>query len=100
MKDRLVDELIGKILKLPGIISSMQKDVKAKNPLEIDVILGVPVRKARELGVPIPVLEVIYALVAGLLIRLLAKIAEYTAFVLVHSTNVPSVIWERLPKRT
>ncbi len=65
MKDGLVDELIGKILKLPGIISSMQKDVKAKNPLEIDVILGVPVRKARELGVPIPVLEVIYALVAG-----------------------------------
>jgi ketopantoate reductase len=65
MKDGLVDELIGKILKLPGIISSMQKDVKAKNPLEIDVILGVPVRKARELGVPVPILEVIYTLVAG-----------------------------------
>ena len=65
MKDGLVDEQIGKILALPGVITSMQKDIKARNPLEIDVILGVPVRKARELGVPIPTLEVIYTLVAA-----------------------------------
>ena len=65
LKDGLVDALMGKILALPDIITSMQKDVKAKNPLEIDVILGVPVRKARELGVPIPTLEVIYALVTA-----------------------------------
>jgi 2-dehydropantoate 2-reductase len=65
LKDGLVDEMIVKILALPEVITSMQKDVKAKNPLEIDVILGVPVRKARELGVPIPTLEVIYTLVAA-----------------------------------
>jgi 2-dehydropantoate 2-reductase len=65
LKEGLVDELFVRILALPGIITSTQKDVKAKNPLEIDVILGVPVRKARELGVPIPTLEVIYTLVAA-----------------------------------
>lgn len=66
LRDGLVDEMIEKILGLPPIISSMQKDVKAKNPLETDVILGVPVRKARELSVPIPILEVIYTLVEGI----------------------------------
>jgi ketopantoate reductase len=65
LKEGLVDELFVRILALPGIITSTQNDVKAKNPLEIDVILGVPVRKARELGVPIPTLEVIYTLVAA-----------------------------------
>lgn len=65
MRDGLVDELFTKILALPGVYTSMQKDVVARNPLEIDVILGVPVRKARELGVKIPVLEVIYTLVTA-----------------------------------
>lgn len=65
MRDGLVDELFTKILALPGVYTSMQKDAVARNPLEIDVILGVPVRKARELGVPIPTLEVIYTLVAA-----------------------------------
>ncbi len=65
MRDELVDELFTKILELPGVYTSMQKDVAAKNPLEIEVILGVPVKKARKLGVNIPVLEVIYTLVAA-----------------------------------
>jgi 2-dehydropantoate 2-reductase len=65
MRDELVDELFMKIMALPGVYTSMQKDVAAKNPLEIEVILGVPVKKARELGVDIPVLEVIYTLVAA-----------------------------------
>jgi ketopantoate reductase len=65
MRDGLVDELFVRIMGLPGVISSMQKDVKARNPLEIEVILGTPLKKARELGVQIPVLEVVYALVAG-----------------------------------
>lgn len=61
----LVDQLINKILAMPGIGSSMQADAKAGRPLEVDVILGVPVKKGRELGVPIPTLEVIYALVTA-----------------------------------
>jgi ketopantoate reductase len=65
MRDALVDELFTKIMALPGLYTSMQKDVAAKNPLETEVILGVPVKKAREMGVDIPVLEVIYTLVAG-----------------------------------
>lgn len=65
MREGLVDELFTKILALPGVYTSMQKDVAARNPLELEVILGVPVRKARELGVKIPVLEVIYTLVAA-----------------------------------
>ncbi|PMD21605.1 2-dehydropantoate 2-reductase [Hyaloscypha hepaticicola] len=65
MRDELVDELFTKIMALPGVYTSMQKDVAAKNPLEIEVILGVPVKKARELGVDIPVLEVIHTLVAA-----------------------------------
>lgn len=65
MRDGLVDELFTKILALPGVYTSMQKDVVARNPLEIEVILGVPVKKARELGVKIPVLEVIYTLVVA-----------------------------------
>ena len=44
--------------------TGLQKDVAAKTPLDIEVILGVPVKKARELGY-IPVLEVIYTLVAA-----------------------------------
>ena len=63
MREGLVEELFVKILALPGVYTSMQKDVVARNPLEIDVILGVPVTKARELGVKTPVLEVIYTLV-------------------------------------
>ncbi|KAN0099650.1 2-dehydropantoate 2-reductase [Hyaloscypha variabilis] len=63
VREGLVEELFVKILALPGVYTSMQKDVVARNPLEIDVILGVPVTKARELGVKTPVLEVIYTLV-------------------------------------
>lgn len=65
LKYELIDELIGKILAMPGIGSSMQVDCKNKKPLEVDVILGVPVRKGRELGVQIPALEVIYTLTVG-----------------------------------
>jgi len=65
VRDGLVDELIERILGLGKIVTSMQKDRENHRPLELDVILGVPVRKARELGVKTPVLECIYALVKG-----------------------------------
>jgi ketopantoate reductase len=65
MRDKLVDEHFTKIVALPGVYTSIQKDVAAETPLEIEVIWGVPVKKARELGFEIPVLEVIYTLVAA-----------------------------------
>lgn len=63
--DGLVDRHMDKILGMPGTITSMQTDMKNGTPLELDVILGVPVRKGRELGVSIPTLETIYVLLVG-----------------------------------
>ncbi|GAB7353836.1 hypothetical protein MBLNU459_g4205t1 [Dothideomycetes sp. NU459] len=62
LKDTLIDELIQKILALPGTGSSMQTDAKEGRPLEVDVILGTPMRKARELEMDVPVLAAIYAM--------------------------------------
>ncbi|KAK5952778.1 hypothetical protein OHC33_006371 [Knufia fluminis] len=66
----LIDRLINKILAMPGIGSSMQTDAKNGRPLELDVILGTPVRKGRELGVSIPTVETIYVLLLGVNRRL------------------------------
>lgn len=40
----------------------MQQDAKAGRPLEVDVILGYPVQKAREFGMDTPVLDTVFAL--------------------------------------
>ena len=66
----LIDRLIDKILAMPGIGSSMQTDCKNGRPLELDVILGTPVKKGRELGVNIPTVEAIYTLLLGVNRRL------------------------------
>lgn len=58
----LVDTLMAKILSMPGIGSSMQNDARAGRPLEVDVILGYPMQKAREMGMDVPVLSMVYAL--------------------------------------
>lgn len=58
----LVDELIERILAMPGIGSSMQTDAKAGRKLELEVILGVPLRRAREHKIDAPTLASIYAL--------------------------------------
>ena len=71
LEDKLIDHLINKILAMPPIGSSMQNDYKAGRPLEVDIILGTPFRKGKELGVPIPTLEVIYAILTGVNLRLL-----------------------------
>ncbi|KAJ2762052.1 hypothetical protein H4S06_000875 [Coemansia sp. BCRC 34490] len=44
------------------VVPSMLMDFWAKRPLEHEVILGRPVRIARDLGVPVPYLEAVYAL--------------------------------------
>ena len=58
----LADTLVDKILAMPGIFSSMHGDSKAGNPLEVDVILGYPMKKAKEFGMDTPTLSTIYAL--------------------------------------
>ena len=70
----LVDELMKKINAMPGIGSSMQTDCKSGRPLEVDVILGFPVRKAREFGMETPILDVVYALVVAVDVRLRASL--------------------------
>lgn len=71
IESTLIDQLINKILAMPPIGSSMQNDYKAGKPMEVDIILGYPVKKARELGIPAPTLETIYLLLTGVNRRLL-----------------------------
>ena len=66
----LIDQLIDKILSMPPIGSSMRTDCENGKPMEVDVILGTPVRKAKELGVQVPTLETIYVILTGVNERL------------------------------
>lgn len=70
----LVDQLMVKINSIPGIGSSMQTDYKNGRPMEIDVILGFPLKKAREFGMETPVLETIHALLRALDFRAQSKL--------------------------
>ncbi|KAJ9293517.1 hypothetical protein DTO271G3_7782 [Paecilomyces variotii] len=67
----LVDTLIEKIMAMPGIGSSMQTDYKNGKPMEVDVILGTPVKKARELGIDVPTVETLYVILTAVNGRLL-----------------------------
>ena len=62
---KLADDLVDKILAMPGIYSSMHTDMKEGRPLEVEVILGHPMQKAVEFGIDVPVLSTIYALVTA-----------------------------------
>jgi 2-dehydropantoate 2-reductase len=70
----LVDRLMAKINAMPGIGSSMQTDCKNGRPMEIDVILGFPLLKAREFGMDTPVLETIHAALRAVDFRLRTKL--------------------------
>lgn len=74
LTDELPDQLIGKIKAMPGIGSSMQTDCKNGRPMEVDVILGFPVRKSRELGIPAPYLESLYVILCAIDGRLRAAL--------------------------
>lgn len=62
----LIDRLIGKILTMPPIGSSMRTDYEAHRPMEVDVILGYPIRKAKEFGIDAPTAETLYLLLAAI----------------------------------
>ena len=63
LPDDLVERLFEKIGGMGGIYSSMYVDARAGRAMEVDVILGFPVRKAGELGVSVPTLRAVYAMV-------------------------------------
>jgi 2-dehydropantoate 2-reductase len=50
---------------------SMQVDVEKGNPMELEAILGNPIRIAKSLGVQVPLLSLIYHLLRGVQFRLL-----------------------------
>ncbi|CAN6629662.1 hypothetical protein TRVA0_012S01420 [Trichomonascus vanleenenianus] len=50
---------------------SMMVDVEKGNPIELEVILGNPLRIAKELGVETPILQTVYYLLKGVQFRLL-----------------------------
>ncbi|KAI0114419.1 2-dehydropantoate 2-reductase [Nemania sp. FL0031] len=66
LEHSLVDHMIDKILGMPTIGSSMQVDAKNERPMEVEIILGYPVRKGKELGLDIPILETVYTILTGL----------------------------------
>lgn len=66
----LIDRLIDKILAMPPIGSSMRTDCENGKPMEVEIILGSPVRKAKELGVAVPTLETVYIVLTGVNERL------------------------------
>ncbi|RAO73820.1 uncharacterized protein BHQ10_009832 [Talaromyces amestolkiae] len=70
LEHSLIDRLIEKILAMPPIGSSMRTDTVAGRPLEVDVILGYPYKKSKELKLNTPTLDAIYAVVMGVDYRL------------------------------
>ncbi|KAF8761234.1 Catalyzes the NADPH-dependent reduction of ketopantoate inpantoic acid [Rhizoctonia solani] len=57
----LIDTLMDRVSGKP-LISSMQVDAANNRPMETEVIIGTPLRKARELGISTPILRTLYAL--------------------------------------
>ncbi len=70
LKYALIDQLINKILNMHPIGSSMQTDCKAGRQMEVEIILGTPVRKAKELGIDAPVLQTLYSLLLAINMRM------------------------------
>ncbi|KAF4975538.1 hypothetical protein FZEAL_7684 [Fusarium zealandicum] len=68
----LVDRLIAKILSMPPIGSSMRADYEKGKPLEVEIILGYPVRKGRELGLNVATIETLYIILTAINKRLKA----------------------------
>ncbi|THZ50820.1 2-dehydropantoate 2-reductase, partial [Aureobasidium pullulans] len=66
----LVDILMERIQGMPGIESSMQVDAREGRRLEVGVILGTPMRKAREYGMDVPTLATVYALTVAVDMRI------------------------------
>lgn len=62
MHPKLVERMIADTRAMPSYKTSMAIDYENGRPMEIEAILGNVVRAGRKLGVPLPVLETIYAL--------------------------------------
>lgn len=66
LSNSLPDELVDKVLNMPGeVFSSMYQDRKEGRALEKEVILGVPMKRAKELGLEanVPILRAIWSMI-------------------------------------
>lgn len=72
LEDDLIDRLIDKIKGMPPIGSSMRTDYEKGKPMEIDIILGYPVRRGRELGLDVSTIETIYVILTAINKRVMA----------------------------
>ncbi|GAB7358657.1 hypothetical protein MBLNU230_g3886t1 [Neophaeotheca triangularis] len=70
IKYELIDELFEKIKPMGAIGSSMQNDMRAGNALEVDVIVGTPLKRAKEFGMDVPVLKTIATLTVAVNARI------------------------------
>lgn len=60
----VINQLMNKAMSSPtGLNSSMQQDMKNVRPMEVEVILGNPLRMARQLNIEAPILTTVYTLV-------------------------------------
>jgi 2-dehydropantoate 2-reductase len=60
--DALMDKTLG---TKGGMESSMMNDLRNNRPMEVEVILGYPMRKAKEHNIPTPILDTLYVLMAA-----------------------------------
>ncbi len=66
LPDDVVDRMIADTRKMTPYKTSMLLDFEAGRPMEVEAIVGNAIRIARRLGVPVPHLETLYALLIGL----------------------------------
>ncbi|WZH48316.1 enolase C-terminal domain-like protein [Fusarium acuminatum] len=71
LEDELIDKLIDKILRMPPIGSSMRTDYENGKPMEVEVILGYPVKKGRELNIDVATIETLYTVLLAINKRLI-----------------------------
>lgn len=63
--DKLLEQQYSRVANIgPGYKPSMHLDAIRNQPMETEVILGNPVRRAKDQGVNVPFLETMYALCA------------------------------------
>lgn len=76
IEDDLIDRLITRIQGMPPIGSSMRTDFENGKPLEVDVILGYPVRKGKELGIDVPIIDTLFTILTAVNNRLVSAASK------------------------
>ncbi|KAL2870594.1 ketopantoate reductase family protein [Aspergillus lucknowensis] len=76
VQEGLVDELMGRVRGMGKVRTSMQMDRECGRGMEIEVILGVPLKRGRERGVPTPLLEGLYVLLLAVNRQLLGGLGH------------------------